>query len=327
MYFIFSLLALLCWSGSDFFSKRGTTQQDKQSQWKVVFFVGVIMGIHAVLTILLSLIPAIKDNAPGTWWGNLVYTDFHIMDFVNYLPVAFILILAMVCGYVGLRYIELSISSPICNSSGSLALILCIVLGISDVPNTVAIISIAIISVGIIALGFVSYYEDEETKLLRTNKQNFKYTKSFLAILLPILYMLLDALGTVGDEMIAEGVLFNFEASDYALNTAFEFTMLGFAIFAFIWVKLIKKEKFFNFGKENSRYLAIGGICETIGQIFYMAVIFSDFTAGIPMISAYCAVSVLWGRIFLKEKLSWKHYVAIGVTIIGITLLGVSEIL
>ena len=27
-----------------------------------------------------------------------------------------------------------------------------------------------------------------------------------------------------------------------------------------------------------------------------------------PIISSYCAASVLWSRIFLKEKLSWKHY-------------------
>ena len=27
-----------------------------------------------------------------------------------------------------------------------------------------------------------------------------------------------------------------------------------------------------------------------------------------PIIASYCAASVLWSRIFLKEKLSWKHY-------------------
>jgi drug/metabolite transporter (DMT)-like permease len=53
-----------------------------------------------------------------------------------------------------------------------------------------------------------------------------------------------------------------------------------------------------------------------------MAVMFSDFTEGMVIISAYCALSVLWGRIFLKEKLSWKHYAAIATTFVGIVLLG-----
>jgi uncharacterized membrane protein len=44
MYFIFSLIALLSWSGSDLFSKMGTNQKDKNSHWKVIFAVGVIMA-------------------------------------------------------------------------------------------------------------------------------------------------------------------------------------------------------------------------------------------------------------------------------------------
>ena len=44
-----------------------------------------------------------------------------------------------------------------------------------------------------------------------------------------------------------------------------------------------------------------------------------------PIISAYCAASVLWGRIFLKEKLSWKHYAMILVAVAGIVVLGLYD--
>ena len=129
IFFIFSILALLCWSGSDLFSKKGTRENDKNSHWKVVFAVGLIMGIHFFITLIGG---AIIDHHVGLQQVNstvasLVYTDFKIMDFVTYLPIAALYILAMVLGYVGLRYIELSISSPICNSSGSLAFLLCVV--------------------------------------------------------------------------------------------------------------------------------------------------------------------------------------------------------
>ena len=46
-----------------------------------------------------------------------------------------------------------------------------------------------------------------------------------------------------------------------------------------------------------------------------------------PIISSYCAASVLWSRLFLKEKLSWKHYLMIGLVVIGIVVLGVYEAL
>lgn len=327
MYFAFALIALFAWSGSDFFSKTGTSQKDKFSHWKVIFAVGVIMGIHAIICLIASaFIPPIEDGEDGEWWRTLIYTDFKPMDFVQYLPVAAIYLAAMVIGYAGLRYIELSVSSPICNSSGSLALLICVIIGWATLDIWTGS-GVLLITVGIIALGIVEYREDEQVKLMRQDKSNFKYTKSLIAILIPVIYLIMDALGTVGDQMIFEELgLFNM--SDYASNTAFEFTAVLFAIIAFSWVKFVKKEKFFTFGegvktKAIRRNLILGGVCETVGQMFYMAVMFSDFKAGMPMISAYCAVSVLWSRIFLKEKLSWKHYIAIFATFIGIVLLGI----
>lgn len=334
MYFAFALIALLAWSGSDLFSKTGTSQKDKFSHWKVIFAVGVIMGLHAVICLIASaFIPPLEEDADPEWWRTLIYTDFVPMDFIKYLPVAAIYLAAMVVGYAGLRYIELSVSSPICNSSGSLALLICVIIGWATLDAWTGI-GVVLITVGIIALGIVEYREDETAKLMRQDKSNFKYTKSLIAILIPVIYLTMDALGTVGDQMISELELF--DMSEFASNTAFEFTAVLFAIIAFCWVKFIKKEKFFTFGDvaENGegnalsakiirRNLLIGGICETVGQMFYMAVMFSDFKAGMPMISAYCAVSVLWSRIFLKEKLSWKHYLAILLTFAGIVLLGI----
>ena len=324
MYFIFALVALFAWSGSDLFSKLGTSQKDKNSHWHVIFAVGVVMGIHAVITIIFGSFIN-PDNTPS-WILSIIYSDFKPMDFVRYAPIAFIYLAAMVVGYVGLRYIELSVSSPICNSSGSLALVICLIFGWATL-NGGSIAGVILVTLGIISLGIVEYRESDEVKLARQDGSNFKYTKSLWAILIPIIYLFMDAMGTVGDQLVSELELF--DMSEYASNTAFEFTSLCFAIFAFLYVKLIKKEKFFSFGVENGedkllkRNLILGAICETVGQIFYMSVMFSDFDAGMPMISAYCVLSVVWSRIFLKEKLSYKHYIAIALTFAGIILLGI----
>lgn len=318
LYYILSILALLCWSGSDLFSKIGTKEQDKNSHWKVVFAVGSIMGLHFLITLIGG---AIIDSTVGVdalpkVAASLLYTDFKPIDFINYFPVAALYILAMVLGYIGLRYIELSISSPICNSSGALAFLLCVLFGIfsAEEITPIIIIGVLMITVGIIALGFVEQKEDEEIKKARREKANRKYTKSILAFLLPISYLIIDALGTVGDEFIFA----NSDITDYAANSAFEFTFLLLAVFAFIWLKVVKKDTIFK-GNKN---LYWGGLCETVGQVFYMAVMFSDFSVGMVIISAYCAVSVLWSRIFLHEKMSWKHYAVIAMVIAGIVILG-----
>ena len=71
----------------------------------------------------------------------------------------------------------------------------------------------------------------------------------------------------------------------------------------------------------------IGGICETIGQSTYIFAIADreHFAMSAAIISAYCAASVIWSRIFLKEKLSYKHYIAITITVIGIVVMGILD--
>jgi len=325
LYYFLSILALLCWSGSDLFSKMGTRERDKNSHWKVVFAVGLIMGIHFFITLIGGAIidSTVKVEGVHKIVASLFYTDFKLIDFVNYLPVAALYIFAMVLGYIGLRYIELSISSPICNSSGALAFLLCLIFGIfstEDITVT-TIIGILMITVGIVALGFVEQREDDEVKKARQERANRKYTKSILAFLLPISYLIIDALGTVGDEFIFSDSFIEktgYEITDYAANSAFELTFFVLAIFAFVWLKFVKKDVVF----KGNKHLMFGGLCETVGQIFYMAVMFSDFSAGMVIISAYCAISVLWSRIFLKEKMSWKHYAVIALVIAGIVILG-----
>ena len=44
-----------------------------------------------------------------------------------------------------------------------------------------------------------------------------------------------------------------------------------------------------------------------------------------PIIASYCMASVLWSRLFLKEKLSWKHYLSIAVIVAGIIIMGVFD--
>ena len=298
-WFIFSIIALLCWSFSDLFSKLGCADsRDKHSALKMVTAVGVVMGIHAAYT--------------------LIFTDveFTFKTMLTYLPVSLLYISSMTIGYVGLRFIELSISSPICNSSGALVSVICIITG--AVLVNVQYVAIALVAVGVVGLGIAEMTEDDDLRKARQSKSNYKYTKSFLAILLPVIYCILDALGTFADSLVLE------KLDEDAANTAYELTFLICGIICFIYVKFIKKDKFLP-KKEAPKY--IGAAFETAGQFAYIyALADSEHVAlSAPIISAYCAASVLWGRIFLKEKLSWKHYLCIFLTVAGIVILGIYD--
>ena len=69
-------------------------------------------------------------------------------------------------------------------------------------------------------------------------------------------------------------------------------------------------------------------MCETAGQFAYIyALADTEHVAlAAPIISAYCVASVLWSRIFLKEKLSWKHYAMIALVVAGIVILGIYDV-
>jgi uncharacterized membrane protein len=223
----------------------------------------------------------------------------------------------MTIGYVGLRYIELSVSSPICNSSGAIVSLLCIV-ALGDRFDVPVYIAIALICAGVIGLGFVEAKEDESLRIERQKKANYKYSKSALAIILPLLYCLLDALGTFADSMVLETL------DEDVANVAYELTFLACGIVCFIYTKFIKKQKYFP-KKEAPKY--VGAIFETAGQFAYIyALADTEHVAmAAPIISAYCVASVIWGRIFLKEKLSLKHYLTIATAVVGIVILGLYD--
>lgn len=302
MWLWLSLITLLCWSGSDLFSKIGCRDgSDKYSHLKMVIAVGVVMGLHAAFEIFVG---GTEISWSVTW---------------TYLPISLLYISSMALGYLGLRYIELSVSSPICNSSGALVAVLTLLFVGGEDYSPLALLAIALVCVGAIGLGVVDATEDPELRAERQKDGNYKYAKSFLALALPVAYCILDAAGTFADNRVLETL------DEGSANCAYELTFLAAAAFCFIYVVIIKKDRLVP-KMEAPKYF--GAICETAGQFAYIYAI-SDtahLAMSAPIISSYCAASVLWSRIFLKEKLSWKHYGMICLVVIGIAIMGIFDL-
>lgn len=302
MWFILALIALVCWSGSDLFSKIGSKPDDKFSQWKMVVAVGLVMGVHAIVEIVFFKVP------------------FSFEAMWKYLPASLCYIVSMFIGYIGLRYIELSISSPICNTSGAVASLFLIIFfmdraGIEGQTQLVmTIIGIVVCALGVTGLGFAEMSEDDEIRARRQETANIKYSKSWIALAFPVIYCFIDAAGTVADSFILDVL------DEDVANVAYELTFLLCGIVAAVYAFIIKKDK--PTIKREAPKL-IGAISETAGQFAYISAIAANTVAAAPIISCYCVLSVVWSAIFLKERLSWKHYAAIVVTVVGIALLGI----
>ena len=123
MWFIFALLVMLFWGTADLFYKKSADQEEKHTHLKTVAAVGIVMGAHAIFTLLTN---------------DLNY-DFK--NILMYLPVSSMYILSMAIGYFGLRYLELSISSPIQNTSGIIVSILCFLI-LKETMGPISVVAI-----------------------------------------------------------------------------------------------------------------------------------------------------------------------------------------
>ena len=302
MWFIFALLVMVFWGTAVLFYKKSADPNEKYTHLKTVAAVGIVMGIHAIFVLLTN---------------DLNY-DFK--NILIYLTVSFMYILSMAIGYFGLRYLELSISSPIQNTSGIVVSIMCLLI-LKETIDPISLLAIIIITIGLVSLGFL-----EKKANSQENTEDRKYKIGFVAFFIPILYCIIDSLGTFFDAYyltLESTPLVGFTEANLELvaNVSYELTFLIVAIISLVFL-VIKKAKTTKTTVKNN---ILAAIFETIGQFCYVYALSGNAIIAAPMVASYCVVSMLLSRIFLKEKLTKKEYISLVVIIIGIIILGIVE--
>lgn len=288
MWFIYSLLVILAWGFTDYFYKRSVSKEDDVSHLKVLFAIGLVMGIHAIFFLVTGRV------------------EYSIDNFVTYLPVSFLYILAMAIGFYGFRWIELSIGSPLENTSGAIAAVLTFIF-LGQSMQWYQAIAVILITIAIFIIG------NEERRKNISNIVNDK-RNWFLVLLFPMLYALIDSLGTFADAFVLDKLLTEDQA-----NVSYELMFLLVGIIALIYILIVKKRRY---NLKEQKYPFLAAIFETIGQYFYVHALSENAIIVAPMIATYSAVAVILGRILLKEKLSLKQKIAIMIILISIFILG-----
>lgn len=300
MWLIFSVITALAWGGANLFYKKGSNVEDKTSHLKIVVMVGFAMGIHATI------------------YGLVKNVDFVLYDMILYLPVSAMYIISMTIGYIGLRYIELSIAAPVQNSSGAISAILLFIFFPREL-SIITIIGVIVVTYGVIRLAMLEKEAEIIALKYTDDKIEKKYQIGVLAITFPILYAVIDGIGTFLDGVYLDEL--KIIPEDTAL-LAYEYTFFIIAVLAYVYVKFIKKETFYIF-KERDRGAA--AILETTGQFFYVFAMAGNAMIAAPIIAAHGIFSVMLSRIFLREILTKKQYIMIILVMLGIILLGISD--
>ena len=301
----FSIATAVLWGAAELFYKKGAKPDEKYSHLKICVWVGIVMGAHAIFTLLTQDI------------------NYNPINLIRYLPVSLFYIISMAFSYFGMRFLEESISDPIENTAGVICVLLFVIF-MGDEFSTLTWVAISVIAIGVVGVGYLENHGETP------RKKKYGKTLAVVAFCMPCVYALLDAFGTFLDdaffliEDVANSPLVDVteDTIEAVANTSYELTFALFALGLFIFMKS-KGVKFGSVPKHKDKILA--AVFETAGQFTYVYALGGVDAVAAPILSSVCVVSLLLSRIFLKEKLSWKTYVFIGIVIIGILLLAVAE--
>ena len=189
-------------------------------------------------------------------------------------------------------------------------------IGVAGVIGTVAIVA------GVVLLGIQEQKLFKQEINLDENKK--KHRLGALALIFPIVYNLVDAAS-----MVAMGVTVSGETEVSIPDIDFFFfECLGFAVGAvFVWLYLLIAKKYiYNPFKKTELSRCGTGVGDTLGTMAFTFAVALNPILTAPVTSSYCLVTIILARILLKERLTKKQYLSLAFLVVGIALLGVSEI-
>ncbi|NLT57846.1 MAG: DMT family transporter [Clostridiales bacterium] len=283
MWVLFSILTVLFWGTSDVVFKSVATDEPGGAA-ELLACNGIVLGLCGIL------------------YGLVAQIDFRPIALLYYLPIAAAYLASMVCYYNALPLIKLSIQSPVANCSCALVSILCVVV----LKQTLTPIQAAAIVVMVTCMALLSRNRETEHARQKTYP---------LGILLALGYFLLDGIGSFLDDYILEGTL---SADEVFVTYALIYGLLGLCCLLYLRRKQPGRPLV-----THPRRIA-GALLETGGQFTYVyAFAYGDAVLASPFIASFSAVSILFSRLFLREKLTKFQYVLVFFILCGMFILAI----
>lgn len=316
IWFLLTLSCIILWGITDILNKKSLDYNDPLSQYKAFVWIGMVMGLAGAIMAICS--------------DTLRESIMMVKDNLYLIPLCIFYALALFFGLLGAKHLDASVVSPLENIDGAITAIILYMfffltgrshvtdsIGIMDIIGTVAI------TTGVIFLGVQEHKLSKQEINLEEDKK--KHRLGVLALIFPIIYNLVDAVS-----MVAVGITVS-EETEVAIPDIdfFIFESLGFLVVAIcMWLYMLIAKKYkYNPFKKKELVRCGAATSETLGTMTYIFAVAGNPILTAPITSSYCLVTVVLARIFLKERLTKKQYLSVAFVIVGIVLLGISEII
>ena len=313
---LLTLSAIILWGATDILFKKSLQCSDSLSHFKTFVWLGLIAALSCVVVAFCS--------------DTLLDSIRTLPDNLYLIPVAIFYVVAVFFGLIGAKHLDASVVSPLENIDGAITAIILYMfffftgrshvtdsIGIMDIIGTVAI------TMGVIFLGIQEHKLSKQEMSLEEDKK--KHRLGALALLFPIAYNLADAVS-----MVAMAITVSGEADvEIPEIDFFFFECLGFVVISiFVWLYMLTVKKYvYNPFKKADLPRLGAATCETLGTLTFVFAVGINPILTAPITSSYCFVTIILARIFLKERLTKKQYLSLVLVVIGIALLGISEII
>ena len=313
---LLTLSCIILWGVTDILYKKSLDNSDSLSQFKTFIWIGLVMAPAGAIMAVCS------DTLPDS--------IRMLADNLYLIPLCIFYVIALFFGLLGAKYLDASVVSPLENIDGAIAAIILYLFflftGRSHVTDTIGIVDMigtVAITVGVVLIGI------QEQKLSR-QEINFvedkkKHHLGALALIFPIVYNLADAASMVAMGItVSEETEVSIPETDFFFFECFAFSAV--AIFVWLYMLIVKKYVYNPFKKtELTRCGA--ATCETLGTMAFTFAVGINPILTAPITSSYCLVTIVLARMFLKERLTRKQYLSLAFLVVGIALLGVSEMI
>ena len=309
MWMVYVLLTVLLWGVTDVLYKKGADKEDKYMPYKFSVTIGLVFFIIAVCYL------AVRDEPFSIWESAIRFWPVTVFGIIYAIGNTF--------SFHGFMYNEASIVAPVENiangSSVILLVILYVVIGkagsIWEVLSWYKIVGILCILLGLILLSIVQNREakKKETEMQAGKKKRFQ--TGALALIYPICFSFMDGLETIVSGICLDKTYgFAMPEGDSVIIAGMEYAIFAFGFWIYVSVK--EKRIYHPFTKEGLPLIG-GAVCDNLAIAVYAYAMALDSVATDPVLAVYPILTILLSRILLKEKLSVKQYVCLGLILIG----------
>ena len=312
---LLTLSCIILWGITDILYKKSSDYNDPLSHFKTFVWIGIIMAPAGGIMVLCS--------------DTLLDSIMMVKDNLYLIPLCIFYTIALFFGLLGKKHLDASVVSPLENIDGAMAAIILYFfflltdrshitsrIGVLEIAATVAII------VGVVLLGMQEHKLSKQEMALAKDQR--KHRLGALALIFPLMYNLVDAVS-----MVAIGITVS-EETEVAIPDIdfFIFECVGFVVVAVLmWLYLLIAKKYtYNPFKKTELVRCGAAAGETFGTMTYIFAVGSNPILTAPITSSYCLVTIVLARVFLKERLTKKQYLSLALVVIGVVLLGISEI-